>query len=122
MQVAYWLSGLTCTDENFITKAGAFGPAAKHKIAIVCPDTSPRGHPEIAGERDSWDFGIAAGFYVNATEEKWARHYNMFDYVTKELPELVRDSRCVHSESARECGLEKAVVDDRCGRTLEFPL
>ena len=62
--------------------------AAKHGIAVVFPDTSPRGI-EIEGQDDSYDFGSGAGFYVNATEPKWAKHYKMYDYVTKELPELV---------------------------------
>jgi S-formylglutathione hydrolase len=89
--VAYWLSGLTCTDLNFIEKANAFGPAAEHQIAIVCPDTSPDALG-IDGENDGWDFGTKAGFYVNATEPKWKENYNMYDYVTKELPELVRSN------------------------------
>lgn len=80
----YWLSGLTCTEDNFIQKAGACKAAAEHGIALICPDTSPRG-ANIEGEEDGWDFGTGAGFYVNATEEKWSKNYNMFDYVTKEL-------------------------------------
>jgi len=86
--VVYFLSGLTCTDENFITKAGAQRAAAKHGLALICPDTSPRG-VEIEGADASWDFGFGAGFYVNATEPKWAKHFRMYDYVTKELPQLV---------------------------------
>jgi len=89
--VAYWLSGLTCTDANFIEKANAFGPAAEHRIAIVVPDTSPDALG-IEGEADAYDFGTKAGFYVNATEAKWKENYNMYDYVTKELPELVRSN------------------------------
>ncbi len=84
----YWLSGLTCTDENFMTKAGAQRYAADHGIALVAPDTSPRGLA-IPGEDDSWDFGSGAGFYVNATEAPWAAHYRMHDYVVHELPALV---------------------------------
>jgi len=84
----YWLSGLTCNDQNFITKAGAQRAAAKHGIALICPDTSPRG-VQIEGQDKDWDFGVGAGFYVNATEPKWHEHYNMYDYVTKELPDLV---------------------------------
>eukprot|EP00005_Dracoamoeba_jomungandri_P004632 CAMPEP_0174259010 /NCGR_PEP_ID=MMETSP0439-20130205/7895_1 /TAXON_ID=0 /ORGANISM="Stereomyxa ramosa, Strain Chinc5" /LENGTH=282 /DNA_ID=CAMNT_0015342723 /DNA_START=47 /DNA_END=895 /DNA_ORIENTATION=+ len=87
----YWLSGLTCTDQNFITKAGAQRAAAKHGLLLVCPDTSPRG-VEIEGQDDSWDFGSGAGFYVNATQEKWREHYNMYDYVTKELPTIVNEN------------------------------
>ena len=87
--VLYWLSGLTCTDQNFVTKAGAQEYAAKHGIAIVCPDTSPRGE-DVADDNDgAWDFGKGAGFYVNATQEPWSRHYKMYDYVTKELPKLI---------------------------------
>ena len=83
----WWLSGLTCTDENFIQKAGAQQLAAKLGIAIICPDTSPRG-VNIPGEDDSYDFGSGAGFYVNATQAPWNQHYKMYDYVSKELPEL----------------------------------
>lgn len=86
--VLYWLSGLTCTDQNFMQKAGALKLAAQLGLAIVCPDTSPRGL-NLPGEDDSYDFGSGAGFYVNATEQPWARHYRMYDYVTKELPQLV---------------------------------
>ncbi|MDG2071521.1 MAG: alpha/beta hydrolase-fold protein, partial [Pseudomonadales bacterium] len=81
--VLYWLSGLTCTDENFVIKAGAQKFAAEHGIAIVCPDTSPRGE-DVADDPDGdWDFGLGAGFYVNATEPPYAQHYQMYDYVVK---------------------------------------
>jgi len=86
--VLYWLSGLTCTDENFAQKAGAQKLAAELGMAIVCPDTSPRG-TDLPGEHDNWDFGSGAGFYINATQKPWSAHYNMYDYVTKELPALV---------------------------------
>ena len=87
--VLYWLSGLTCTDENFMQKAGAQRLAAELGIAIVAPDTSPRG-TGVPGDPDgAWDFGLGAGFYVNATEEPWRRHYRMYDYVVEELPALV---------------------------------
>lgn len=86
--VLYWLSGLTCTDENFTQKAGAFRMAARLGLAIVAPDTSPRG-TDLPGEHDSYDLGSGAGFYVNATREPWSRYYRMYDYVTKELPGLV---------------------------------
>ncbi len=86
--VLYWLSGLTCTDENFMQKAGAQRIAAELGIAIVAPDTSPRG-TDLPGEHDSYDFGSGAGFYVNATEAPWAAHYRMYDYVTDELPALI---------------------------------
>jgi len=85
----YWLSGLTCTDENFCQKAGAFRLAAELGLAIVAPDTSPRGEG-VPGDPDgAWDFGLGAGFYVDATEQPWAAHYRMHDYVTRELPALV---------------------------------
>jgi S-formylglutathione hydrolase len=86
--VLYWLSGLTCTDENFTQKAGAQRIAAELGIAIVCPDTSPRG-TDFPGEHESYDLGSGAGFYVNATQKPWAQNYRMYDYVTQELPELV---------------------------------
>lgn len=86
--VLYWLSGLTCTDQNFMQKAGAQKKAAQLGMAIVCPDTSPRGL-DLPGEHDSYDFGSGAGFYVNATRQPWAPHYRMYDYVVKELPQLV---------------------------------
>ena len=86
--VLYWLSGLTCTDENFMQKAGAQRIAAELGIAIVAPDTSPR-DTDLPGEHDSYDFGSGAGFYVNATETPWSAHYRMYDYVTDELPALI---------------------------------
>lgn len=79
---------MSCTEDNFIQKAGACKAAAEHGIALICPDTSPRG-ANIEGEEDGWDFGTGAGFYVNATEDKWSANYNMYDYVTKELPTLI---------------------------------
>ncbi|NOH81861.1 S-formylglutathione hydrolase [Vibrio sp. RE86] len=85
--VLYWLSGLTCTDENFMQKAGAFRRAAELGIAIVAPDTSPRG--ENVADDESYDLGQGAGFYLNATQEPWSRHYHMYDYVTEELPALI---------------------------------
>ena len=87
--VLYWLSGLTCSDENFVTKAGAQQHAAEYGIAIVCPDTSPRGEGVPDDEERSYDFGLGAGFYINATEEPWATHYQMYDYVVEELPALI---------------------------------
>ncbi|MCL4110482.1 UNVERIFIED_CONTAM: hypothetical protein GTU68_022364 [Idotea baltica] len=84
----YWLSGLTCTDDNARTKAGAQRYAAEHGIAIVFPDTSPRGDA-VADESDRYDLGKGAGFYVTATEAPYSTHYNMYEYVTIELPGLL---------------------------------
>ncbi|WP_322786725.1 S-formylglutathione hydrolase [Pseudohaliea rubra] len=87
--VLYWLSGLTCTDENFVTKAGAQRYAAEAGIALVAADTSPRGDAVPDDPEGAWDFGLGAGFYVNATEAPWRDHYRMYDYVVHELPALV---------------------------------
>ena len=86
--VLYWLSGLTCTEENFVVKAGAQRVAAELGIALIVPDTSPRGL-NIDGESDSYDFGLGAGFYVDATQAPWSRGYRMYSYVAKELPGVV---------------------------------
>jgi len=87
--VLYWLSGLTCTDENFMQKAGAHRLAAELGLVIVAPDTSPRG-ADVPGDPDGgWDFGLGAGFYLNATQSPWARNYRMHDYVVHELPALI---------------------------------
>ncbi len=85
--VLYWLSGLTCTEQNFITKAGAQAHAARHGLVVVAPDTSPRG--EAIANDAAYDLGQGAGFYVNATQAPWAPHYRMQDYVAVELPALV---------------------------------
>lgn len=86
----YWLSGLTCNDENFSQKAGAFQTASELGLLLILPDTSPRGK-DIPDEAEKcYDFGVGAGFYLNATTDKYKQHYNMLDYVTKELPELVK--------------------------------
>ena len=85
----YWLSGLTCSDENFMQKAGAQRLAAELGLALVAPDTSPRGEGVPGDPEGSWDFGHGAGFYVDASEEPWSRHYRMHSYVTAELPALV---------------------------------
>lgn len=89
--VLYWLSGLTCTDENFVTKAGAQQYAAEFGVAIVAPDTSPRGEGVADDPDGAYDFGLGAGFYVNATEQPYADHYRMYDYVVNELPQLVAE-------------------------------
>ena len=86
--VLFWLSGLTCTEENFIVKAGAQRVAAELGLALVAPDTSPRGL-KIPGEDESYDFGSGAGFYVDATEAPWSRGYRMYSYITQELFALV---------------------------------
>lgn len=124
-----WLSGLTCNDTNFITKAGAQRAAEKHHLALVCPDTSPRG-AKIEGEDDSYDFGSGAGFYVDATEEKWSKHYNMYSYVTEELPKLLGEieeldtSRCgmfghsMGGHGALICALKNPVSQRRCAVSI----
>ena len=88
--VLYWLSGLTCSDENFMHKAGAFRAAEELGIAIVAMDTSPRG-ADVA-DSDGYDLGKGAGFYLNATQAPWSSHYHMYDYVTKELPHIIENN------------------------------
>ncbi len=87
--VLYWLSGLTCNEEIFMFKSGVQRFASQRGLLIVAPDTSPR-KTGIAGEDQDWEVGTGAGFYVNATTMKWSKHFQMYDYVTKELPELVQ--------------------------------
>jgi S-formylglutathione hydrolase len=105
LPVLYFLSGLTCTEENFMVKAGAQRYAAEHGLILVAPDTSPRA-TGIADEDATWDFGSGAGFYVDATEAPWRQHYQMYSYITEELPALIaahfpvlpdRQSICGHS-------------------------
>ncbi|NET47768.1 MAG: S-formylglutathione hydrolase [Merismopedia sp. SIO2A8] len=86
--VLYFLSGLTCTEENFMTKAGAQRYAAEHGLMLVAPDTSPR-DTGILGEDETWDLGSGAGFYIDATEAPWAKHYRMYSYVVNELPQVI---------------------------------
>ncbi|XP_027072291.1 S-formylglutathione hydrolase isoform X1 [Coffea eugenioides] len=88
--VLYWLSGLTCSDENFIIKSGAQRVASIEGVALIAPDTSPRGL-NVEGESDSWDFGVGAGFYLNAKQDKW-KNWRMYDYVVKELPTLLSEN------------------------------
>jgi S-formylglutathione hydrolase len=89
--VWWWLSGLTCTDQNFVTKAGAQRVAAELGVAIVAPDTSPRG-PDVPGDPDgAWDFGLGAGYYLDATEAPYARNYQMARYLTDELPRVLAE-------------------------------
>jgi S-formylglutathione hydrolase len=90
--VLYWLSGLTCTDENFMQKAGAQRMAAELGIAIVAPDTSPRGEGVPDDENAAYDFGLGAGFYLNATEAPFDTHYRMYDYIVSELPALIEET------------------------------
>ena len=103
--VVYYLSGLTCTDDNVRTKAGAQRYAAELGVALVMPDTSPRGD-DVPDEPDRYDLGKGAGFYVDSTTERWAKHYQMYSYVTKELPSLVeaelplqKDNRAITGHS-----------------------
>lgn len=84
LPVLYWLSGLTCNEQNFITKAGAQRYAAEHGVILVVPDTSPRG--DDVADAEGYDLGKGAGFYLNASEQPWAAHYRMYDYVVEELP------------------------------------
>ena len=95
LPVLYWLSGLTCTEQNFIQKAGAQRYAEEFGVILVAPDTSPRGEgiPNV----DSYDLGIGAGFYVNATEGEWAKNYKMYDYIVHELPALIEANFSVSS-------------------------
>lgn len=85
--VAYWLSGLTCSEQNFITKSGAQRYANEHGLVVVSPDTSPRG--EDVADDPAYDLGKGAGFYLNATQQPWAEHYRMYDYIVDELPALI---------------------------------
>ena len=96
--VLYWLSGLTCSDENFMQKAGAQRIAAELGMAIVAPDTSPRGE-EVAND-DGYDLGQGAGFYVNATQAPWNKHFQMYDYIVNELPELIESTFPVTQQRA----------------------
>ncbi|MEM9189254.1 MAG: S-formylglutathione hydrolase [Myxococcota bacterium] len=89
--VVYYLSGLTCTPENFTVQAGAQRIAAELGLILVAPDTSPRA-AEVPGEADDWDYGTGAGFYVDATEEPWRESYQMYSYITEELPQLIDDT------------------------------
>ncbi|ASA56574.1 S-formylglutathione hydrolase [Vibrio gazogenes] len=96
--VLYWLSGLTCSDENFMQKAGAFQKAAALGIAIVAPDTSPRGAGVPDDPQGEYDLGLGAGFYLNATQAPWNQHYHMYDYVVNELPSLIEKNFPVTAE------------------------
>lgn len=95
--VLYYLAGLTCTEETFAIKAGAQRLAAELGLMLVAPDTSPR-QARIPGDDASWDFGLGAGFYVDATQAPWSEHYRMYSYVTRELPEVVRSLPGAHAD------------------------
>ena len=95
--VLYWLSGLTGTDENFVIKAGAQRVASELGLAIVMGDTSPRGEDVPDDPEQAYDFGLGAGFYLNATQAPWDKHYKMYDYVTQELPALINNNFPVDS-------------------------
>lgn len=86
--VVTWLSGLTCTEDNFTTKAGAYGVAAELGLMVVAPDTSPRG--DAVPDDDAYDLGQGAGFYLDATEAPWAAHFNMYSYITRDLPAVLK--------------------------------
>ena len=90
--VIYWLSGLTCNDDNFVQKAGAQQYAADAGVAIICPDTSPRGDSVPDDPEAAYDFGLGAGFYVDATQSPWSDHYQMYSYITRELPSVLEQS------------------------------
>jgi S-formylglutathione hydrolase len=92
--VLYFLSGLTCSEENFMAKAGAQRLAAKYGLMLVVPDTSPR-ETGTPGEDNDWDIGTGAGFYIDATEDPWKAHYQMYSYVIEELPELINKNFAV---------------------------
>ncbi|PCH59714.1 MAG: S-formylglutathione hydrolase [SAR86 cluster bacterium] len=92
LPVLYWLSGLTCNDENFIHKAGAQRLAAQLGLIIVCPDTSPRGEGVMDDAQAAYDLGLGAGFYVNASEDPWQANYQMYDYIVHELPALIAEN------------------------------
>ncbi len=96
----YWLSGLTCTDENFSSKAGAQRIAAELGMALIIPDTSPRGADVADAPDGAYDLGLGAGFYVNATQQPWASHYRMDDYIQQELPALVEAALPVNTKRA----------------------
>ena len=98
----YWLSGLTCDDTNFSTKAGAFAAAEREGVALVIPDTSPRG--EDVPNDEGYDLGQAAGFYIDATADPWSKHFQMETYITKELPVLIETEYGVGSTARSICG------------------
>jgi S-formylglutathione hydrolase len=111
LPVLYWLSGLTCNEQNFITKAGAQRYAAEHGVILVAPDTSPRG--DAVADAEGYDLGKGAGFYLNASEQPWAAHYRMYDYIVDELPALIEaqlPATAVRSISGHSMGGHGALV------------
>lgn len=98
--VIYWLSGLTCNEQNFMQKAGAFRAAAELGLAIVAPDTSPRGDGVPDDADKAYDFGIGAGFYLNATQAPWSKNYHMYDYLIKELAPLINNEFWVNGKAS----------------------
>ena len=97
--VLYYLAGLTCTEETFTIKAGAQRLGAEHGLLLVAPDTSPR--VRLPGDDAGWDFGLGAGFYVDATQAPWSAHYRMYSYVTRELPALLK-AEFVAADTSRQ--------------------
>lgn len=100
LPVLYWLSGLTCTDDNFVTKAGAQRVAAELGIILVIPDTSPRGEGVPDAYDGAYDLGLGAGFYLNATQPPWNSHYHMYDYIVTELPALIKGNFDIKPKAA----------------------
>lgn len=100
LPVIYWLSGLTCSDENFVQKAAAQRYAAEHNVVLVAADTSPRGEDVARGPEGAWALGLGAGFYLDATVEPWSRHYQMYRYIHQELPELIASAFPVNTRKA----------------------
>ena len=98
--VLYWLSGLTCTEDNFMQKSGALKLASELGLIIVTPDTSPRGENIPDDKNNAYDFGVGAGFYLNATEKPWCENYNMYDYISIELPEIINNNFLVTNKKS----------------------
>jgi len=99
----WFLAGLSSTDENFVIKSGAQRDAERLGIALIAPDTSPRGC-NIEGESDSWDFGVGAGFYLDATQPKWSKNWRMYSYITKELPKIIVEHFPILENKQSICG------------------
>lgn len=115
--VLFWLSGLTCTDENFVQKAGAQRIAAKHGVALLAPDTSPRGDAVSDDPDGAYDLGLGAGFYLDAVESPWSDHYHMESYICGELPDLVFNE---FSLDRQRCGVFGHSMGGHGALTLGF--